>query len=175
MLQTDRLLLRPPTEDDVQSLFDIYGDLRTNAHNPHGPYPDMDTARSVLSTWAEHWKRYGFGPWAISTLQTSPKVIGYGGISFRKYLNHDKLNLGYRFGVESWGKGYATEFGKAALRHIFEELQPPEVFALVRPANAPSIRVLEKLGMVLIGNLNDVPGKPPSLIYRADKTSCSDG
>jgi [ribosomal protein S5]-alanine N-acetyltransferase len=175
MLQTARLLLRCPTEDDTQNLFEIYGDPRTNVHNPHGPYPDIDKARSVMSSWIALWQRQGFGPWAISTLHAPTKVIGYGGISFRKYLDHDKLNLGYRFSVESWGKGYATEFGKAALRYVFDELHKPEVFALVRPANASSIRVLQKIGMVLVGHLDDVPGQHQSLIYRVDNTGYSGG
>jgi [ribosomal protein S5]-alanine N-acetyltransferase len=175
MLQTERLFIRPPAENDAQSLFLIYGDPCTNVHNPHGPYPDIDKARSVLSFWSEYWQRHGFGPWAISTLQEPSKVIGYGGLSFRKYMDHDKINLGYRFGVESWGNGYATEFGRAALRYAFEQLQQPEVIAVARPANTASIRVLEKLGMILAGNLDELPGQSPSLIFHIDKASYSDG
>jgi RimJ/RimL family protein N-acetyltransferase len=44
---------------------------------------------------------------------------------------------------------------------------PPEVHAIVRPANLASSHVLRKIGMPEIGTLDDVPGKAPSLLFRA--------
>ena len=164
--RTNRLLLRPPTETDAQRMFEIFGDPRTNVHNPLGPYPDIDTARSLLATRIAHWQQYGFGQWAIAVRDAPDTVIGYGGVAYRLYLDEERLNLGYRFAAESWGQGYATELGAAALKLAFEGLIKPEVFALVRPANLASVRVLEKLGMQRSGDLDDVPGEARSLVYR---------
>lgn len=172
---TDRLLLRPPVEGDAHSLYAIYGDPLTNRYNPAGPYPDLDKARSVLADWIGHWRRHGFGQWAICRRDDPSDVIGYGGIGFRMYVDEEKLNLGYRFGVGAWGRGYATELGRMGLDHAFRELRQPEVFAIVRPANRPSIRVLEKLGMKLAGDLDDVPGEPPSLLFRSTMTDYLSG
>lgn len=175
MMRTGRLLLRRPIASDVDPLYSIYGDPRTNKYNPFGPYPDRDKAKTVLAGWMEHWHQNGFGQWAISTFDAPSEVIGFGGVAFRKYLHKDVLNLGYRFSVESWGRGYATELGRAALRHAFSDLRVPQVFAIVRPANQPSIRVLDKLGMILVGTLDDVPGDSHSLMYRADAENYSGG
>lgn len=170
-MRTSRLLLRRPDADDAENLFAIYGDPRTNAYNPHGPYPNLDRAKTVLATWITHWEQHGFGQWAISSADQPEKIIGYGGLAFKMYGDKDTLNLGYRFGVDSWGNGYATEFATETLRYAFADLNAPDISALVRPLNTPSIRVLEKIGMNKIGILEDesgVPGGRYSLLYRAE-------
>jgi [ribosomal protein S5]-alanine N-acetyltransferase len=165
-MQTERLLLRMPNESDVERLFEIFGDPRTNTYNPAAAYANLDKARSSISARIAHWRRHGFGQWVISTVTEPHHVIGHGGLSYRRYGDDEKLNLGYRFCVESWGHGYATELGRAALDVAFRDLQRQEVFAIVRPANKPSIRVLEKLDMALHGDLDGIPGEERSLIYR---------
>jgi [ribosomal protein S5]-alanine N-acetyltransferase len=158
-------------EADARRMFEIFGDPRTNVHNPLGPYPDIDTARSLLAARIAHWQQHGFGQWAIAVRDAPETLIGFGGVAYRQYLDKERLNLGYRFAVESWGRGYATELGAAALRHAFEDLAKPEVFALVRPGNLASARVLEKLGMQRSGDLDDVPGEAQSLVYRIARTA----
>jgi ribosomal-protein-alanine N-acetyltransferase len=85
------------------------------------------------------------------------------------YGEEEKLNLGYRFAVEAWGKGYATQFTKKAIDLGFTDIGEEEIFGLVRPDNIASIKVLEKAGMTQIGTLDDVPGQPESLVYRIQK------
>jgi ribosomal-protein-alanine N-acetyltransferase len=40
-----------------------------------------------------------------------------------------------------------------------------EIFAFVRPQHLASRRVLEKAGLTECGELDDVPGSPPSILY----------
>ena len=160
-----RLRLRRPASDDADILFAIYGDPRTNQTNPAGPFPDLEKAEAVLASWMAHWAEHGFGVWAIVRAEAPDQVIGFGGLSLRLYGEVEKLNLGYRFAVEAWGQGYATELGRAALDHAFKALRRDEVFGLVRPANTASIHVLEKLGMTRVGELDDVPGEAKSFVY----------
>jgi RimJ/RimL family protein N-acetyltransferase len=170
---TARLVLRAPSFDDVQRLFAIYGDPATHQFNPSGPLTDIDQAHSLLEGWLTHWQHKGYGQWAIATREAPGEIIGFGGIDARKYLHVERLNLGYRFGVQAWGQGYATELSQAALDYGFAELQVPEIYAVVRPLHYASIRVLEKVGMQRIGTLDDVPGQAASLVYRS--TRCIDG
>ena len=88
---------------------------------------------------------------------------------FRVFKGEEKLNLGYRFASQAWGKGYATEFTKKAIDVGLNQDNKEEIFAIVRPSNIASVKVLEKAGMVQIGTLNDVPGQPESLVYRIQK------
>ena len=103
------------------------------------------------------------GDWRI---EAPHHLIGFGGVAPLHYLTERRINLGYRFAVEAWGQGDATELGRDALVLAFETLNFPAVFGLVRPDHAASIRVLEKLGLKSFGLLDDVPGKAPSRVFR---------
>lgn len=57
------------------------------------------------------------------------------------------LEIGWVFGRHAWGRGYATEAGAAAMRHVLETLVRPRVVAIIDPDNVPSKRVAARLGM----------------------------
>jgi RimJ/RimL family protein N-acetyltransferase len=161
-----RLVYRAPQLDDVQRLFAIFGDPQTNLFNPAGPMQHWADAQRLLDRWMAQWASGGYGWWAIAHRDTPCHIIGFGGIAPMNYLGQQRINLGYRFAVQAWGQGYATELGRDALTLAFETLQLPEVFGLVRPDHTASIRVLEKIGMQRHGLLDDVPGQAPSLVLR---------
>lgn len=163
----DRLIYRMPQPFDAQRLFAIYSDPKTNLFNPAGPMRDLVEAQGLLSRWIEHWEKHLYGAWAIARSDAPECVIGFGGISAHDYLAEQRVNLGYRFAVEVWGHGYATQLGRDALTYAFEKLCLPEVYGLVRPDHKASIRVLEKIGMQPFGQLDDFPGKAPSLMFKA--------
>ncbi|MGA8136753.1 MAG: GNAT family N-acetyltransferase [Pseudomonas gingeri] len=167
---TSRLVLRSPKAEDLARLFAIYGDPATNQFNPAGPLSNSHQATSLLEDWLNDWETKGYGQWAIATRDSADQVIGFGGITLHKYNDVERLNLGYRFDVTSWGKGYATELGRASLEYGFGELGLDHIWALVRPAHFASIHVLEKIGMLRVDVLDDVPGKPPSLVYRISRS-----
>ncbi|MGZ0713667.1 GNAT family N-acetyltransferase [Pseudomonas palleroniana] len=162
-----RLIYRVPQPSDALRLFTIYGDPQTHLFNPAGPMKDLVEAQDLLSRWIRHWDKHSYGTWAIARAAAPEHVIGFGGISIHDYLAEQRVNLGYRFAVEAWGKGYATQLGRDSLKYAFEALCLPEVFGLVRPDHFASIRVLEKIGMQLFERLDDVPGKAPSLVFKA--------
>jgi RimJ/RimL family protein N-acetyltransferase len=58
------------------------------------------------------------------------------------------VELGYTLARDVWGRGYATELGRALIEYAFTELRVPRVVAQVEPANTASRHVLAKLGMV---------------------------
>lgn len=168
-ITTPRLMLRPVTVDDAASVFAIYGDPETNRYNPSGPLTDPGQARAALDRWLKHWAEHGFGQWAIATQEAPECVIGFGGITLYPYNDVERINLGYRFAVSAWGQGFATELARAALQFGFVELDQPQVYGVVRPAHTASIKVLEKIGMQHIDELDDVPGQAPSLVYVATR------
>lgn len=164
---TERLILRRPISEDISAFFAIFGDPATNAHNPGGPCADIAVAANMLAMRIAHWRRYGFGQWTIALRERPGVVAGFGGLAWRDYGGIERLNLGYRFGTSAWGRGYATELGRASLAHAFGTLGEPAVYALVRPSNTASVRVLEKIGMRRAGDLDDVPGHARSLVFVA--------
>ncbi|HGZ70800.1 MAG TPA: N-acetyltransferase [Nitratifractor sp.] len=71
------------------------------------------------------------------------KLIGYGGImNFR-----DGYEFGYILAKDAWGKGYATEIAIAQIEYIKKKLNSSNVYATVHPENYASVRVLEKVGL----------------------------
>lgn len=164
-VETTRLHLRPVIASDVTALFRIYGDPATNTFNPAGPYPDTEYAKTVLHRWLGYWQTRGFGHWAISPHDNPETIIGFGGLSVRRYDDIIINNLGYRFSASAWGKGLATEFAVYAIQYGFKDIRLPEISAVVRENHLASRRVLEKTGLRYIKDIHDVKDAPPSLLY----------
>lgn len=166
-MSSAQLIYRAPEPDDLDRLFAIYSDPRTQLFNPSGPMTDEAQAVGMLEGWIEHWETHGYGWWAIARKDAPEHIIGFGGIGLHDFMGEQRINLGYRFAVEAWGKGFATEMGRAALAFGFSSLNLGDVYGYVRPTHAASIRVLEKIGMKRCGELDDVPGQAPSLMFKA--------
>lgn len=160
-----RLTYRKPEVSDFDRLFEIYSDPQTQRFNPAGPMETNAQAKALVSTWIKHWATHGFGWWAIAEKASPEHLIGFGGVGYYSYLSDLRLNLGYRFASEVWGRGYATETGQFALSFAFTTHGLEHIWAIVRPGHTASIKVLEKVGMHRCGELDDVPGEPSSLIY----------
>jgi RimJ/RimL family protein N-acetyltransferase len=56
------------------------------------------------------------------------------------------IEISYVLARLFWGKGYATEGGRAAMTYAFEEFKIPRLISLIHPDNRASVRVAEKLG-----------------------------
>jgi RimJ/RimL family protein N-acetyltransferase len=99
---------------------------------------------------AEHWRTYGFGLWAIIE-KASDRMIGFAGVCHPLWLPgwERTVEVGWRLHRDVWGRGYATEAGRAALREGFERLELPEIVAFVHPDNHRSLAVAERLAMTL--------------------------
>jgi RimJ/RimL family protein N-acetyltransferase len=73
------------------------------------------------------------------------------------------FEVGWTLRRDCWGKGYATEGAREALRYAFEVLGQPRVISLIHPDNERSIHVAERLGESLEGR-TEVNGQE-ALVY----------
>jgi RimJ/RimL family protein N-acetyltransferase len=166
--RTDRLLLcvPTPTPQVADAYFAIHGDPATNVYNPAGPMRDPSAAVRILEAWHQHWREDGYGYWVVRAPETG-RIIGFAGIRppileppalafapTRAAVTSTPpeppfLNLYYRFRPDTWGNGYATEVGRAALDLAAKVAPGIPVAALIRPDNTPSLRVAERLGLRL--------------------------
>lgn len=165
IIETERLYLRPIAASDLDALYAIYGDPQTHLFNPAGPYPNISYAQNKLAGWLSQWPLNGFGNWAISLSRSPAEVIGFGGITRSKIDATRDINLGYRFSTAVWGQGLATELALASLAFGFEHLKLREISATVRANHLASRRVLEKVGMHKVGEIEEADHEIGSVIY----------
>ena len=110
-----RLGVRRPVPEDLEAVFRVHGDPRTNTHNPAGPDRDRDASRERLQEWLEHWELHGFGYWVVESLAAPGEVVGFTGVRHSTWLGERVLNLYYRYAPEHWGQGYAAEGARHAV------------------------------------------------------------
>jgi len=164
-METDRLLLRAPRAEDLDALYALHADPVAARFDAGGPMQSLDEARGLLADCLTHWDAHQFGYWVIALREQPDEVIGFGGLKYRMLDGLQRLNLYFRFTPGTWGRGYASEMALAAMELAFCSLHAASVLAVVRPANTPSRKTLERLGLHLKGSLTDCPGQQPSLLF----------
>jgi len=148
LVETRRLTLRPFREDDVGPLFEIQGDVDAMRYT-HAASSRQECAH-WHRTYAAQTSTLGFAPWTV-VLRDEARIIGWGGLGVDPFDPGWGIEVSYYFHPAYWGRGYATELVRAALQHAFDVLGLDAIGAFVRPANAASVRVLEKCGFSLCG------------------------
>jgi len=145
-VETERLVLRRPTADDLDDLHRIHADPRTWLHKPELRHDSREESTRQLAIWLAHWGERGYGYW---TVELDGEVIGFGGLMLipRWQGRQDVLNLYYRFDPAQWGRGYATETARAAIELADRELPHLPVVARIRPSNEESVAVAERAGL----------------------------
>ena len=147
-LLTDRLALRAYDPDDHEQMHEVlYGDAEAMRLIGGTVHPD-ETARRVRG-YAEMHVRRGYAFWAVEERETG-LLIGEAGL--QPFGGEGPaVELGYGFGPAFWGRGFATEAGRAIVAEAFTGLGLDEIVAVTRDENAASQHVLAKLGFVAAG------------------------
>jgi 3-dehydroquinate dehydratase / shikimate dehydrogenase len=149
-LETDRLILRPFTLDDID---DAYTILETHPDvwkfDPGFQRTHAQRA-GLVERYVQTNDENGCGTLAM-TLKQSGVFVGYIGLQTyclsKESLSADEVELFYKLGWDYWGRGYAFEACKEILRYAFEELHLARVITATNHANEPSLRLLRRLGM----------------------------
>ena len=143
IIETERLVLRPYSLDDVDAYYQINLDPDVSKYtNDGGVKTKEEIYRTIKENVLGDYKKYGFGRYAVVSKKEN-ELIGFSGMKFLP--EHNGVDLGYRYKKAYWGKGIATEAGKASLYFAFHELKFKNILGFVLPDNKASIRVLEKL------------------------------
>ena len=143
-IETERLLLRPFRLEDVEHAYRMNLDPAISTYTGDGGVVSKtEIRRRIEEDVLGDYKKYGFGRLVVE-LKEENKFIGFSGLKYLPDLK--EVDIGFRFFKEYWGKGIATESGKACVKYGFDELRLEKLIGLVLPENIASIRVLEKLG-----------------------------
>lgn len=142
VIETARLRLRMFRPEDLDSLAALFADPDVMRYVADGKPADRETAEKAIDSMLAHWERHRFGRWAVEDKETG-EFVGYGGL--RSLLGTPEAV--YHFAKAHWGKGFATEVGRASLHFGFDDRGFERIVAIAKPANNASIHVLQKLGM----------------------------
>ena len=154
-LETDRLLLRRFTEDDVDNLVDLDSDPDVMRFiNGGRPTPRDEIQHSFLPSFLDYYRRFaGYGFWATVEKSTG-EFLGWFHLRPLPGAAHDEPELGYRLRKAAWGKGYGTEGSRALIGKAFTDLGARRVVASTMVVNVGSRRVMEKAGLRFVRNFH---------------------
>ena len=146
MLRTRRLLLRPWRPADRPAFARMNADPGVMEFfvSPLTAGQSDALADRLEADLAER----GFGVWAVEELD-SGAFIGFTGLLHQRFEAPftPAFEIGYRLAKPAWGRGYATEAARAAVRFGFESADLAEVVSMTAVANLRSRSVMEKLGL----------------------------
>jgi len=150
-LETERLLLRPPTLDDVEAAGELLGDPEVMRFIG-GSIAPREAWPTIVERWMFRWEANGMGPFVVER-RADGRFVGRVGMHVwdtRTWVPSTwadagafgQPELGWALARAMWGSGYATE----AARAVREWVQVDSLVSVIAPGNVASQRVAEKLG-----------------------------
>jgi ribosomal-protein-alanine N-acetyltransferase len=144
-LRTERLVLRPVTEDDVDAMLAIRNAPAAIATtNTKEPLPRERMAAQV-GRRVETWRERGFGSWLVLEGAEPVAFVEVHPIGEGSGIDPDELELGVVVHPDRWGEGIAGEAGLAAARDLFDRVGREAVYAEIEETNDKSLRLVAKV------------------------------
>jgi len=162
---TERLRLEPIRDELADDLWRVHQDDAV-AYWYAGPF-SLEEAAERARDWGQAWASGDVAKWLAYDRATG-ELVGRGGLSrlpvgsaaeraIRGLVGPlapwDGLELGWALRSPFWGRGFATEIGRAGLDFAFERLAAPSVIAFTERHNVRSRAVMERLGMRFVGEI----------------------
>lgn len=148
-LYTSRLHLRNVTGGDAAEIFVLRSDHRVMAFLDRAPAASLEEAAAFIQNSINLQQAGDAITWAI-TLKEDPTLIGT--IAYwRMQKEHHRAEIGYTLHPDHQGKGIMQEAMTAVLAYGFSVMKLHSIEANVNPANAASIKLLERNGFVREG------------------------
>jgi RimJ/RimL family protein N-acetyltransferase len=151
LFQTERLRLREMTEADSAFYLAMLSDPDFKTHIADRGVRTIEQASAHMQERVfASYDAHGFGMWLVSRKQDG-ESLGMAGLVKRDFLRN--VDLGYAFLPAGRGAGYATEAAAGVVEYARTQLGIRRLSAIVSPGNAPSVRVLERLGFAHCGRV----------------------
>lgn len=153
-LESKRLVGEPASERHRDVAVELFGDPEvakwiwpegragSDAVGPRTPAQ----AQQTLARFIDHWRQHGFGWWYLRERE-SGSYVGEVGLQLTKVDDDEVVEVGWTLLPRYWNRGYATEAARVALDHGFGPLGLEEIYSFTMTNNRASQRVMEKLGM----------------------------
>jgi RimJ/RimL family protein N-acetyltransferase len=147
-IETERLTLRHWRKDDFRPYHAIMREPAVHRHFGPEPIGAEECWRRITAA-VGGWQFNGFGTWAV-TDRNDGRLLGNAGLftAWRDLAPEfgEEPEMGWIMATETHGKGLAHEACRAVLAWAESELTPMDIWAIIAPANTPSIKLAERLG-----------------------------
>lgn len=144
-LETERLILRPPTQEDFEPWAAFVAD--PEAARFLGGAQGRPGAWRIMSTMTGAWIVRGFSMFSVIE-KSSGRWVGR--LGPWQPEGWPGTEVGWGIAREHWGKGYATEGAVAAIDWAFRDLGWDEVIHTIEAENTPSQKVAQRLGSTIL-------------------------
>jgi RimJ/RimL family protein N-acetyltransferase len=147
-IETERLVLRAWRKDDFRPYHAILQQPEVHRHFGPQPMAAEECWRRLMAS-VGGWQFNGFGTWAVET-KADGRLVGNVGL-FTAWRDlepefGEQPEMGWIMASETHGRGLASEACVAALDWAAANLPPTPIWAIIAPANAPSLILAERLG-----------------------------
>lgn len=143
ILETERLILRPWSEEDAEELYTYASDPDVGPAAGWPPHTSVENSREIICEVLSAPETYAV------CLKETGKPIGSIGLHRNDLATaEDEYELGYWIGKPFWGQGLIPEASREILRYAFEELGMNRIWCGYYDGNEKSRRVQEKLGFI---------------------------
>lgn len=143
-LGTARLELRPVTHRDLDPLHEHWTDPEVRRFLWDDVTIAVERVASEIDSSLASFDANGFGLWALRE-SGERRLAGFAGLRF--FGEPPEVEILYSLTPRLWGRGIATEAGRAVLDHGFDRIGLERIHGRTDPPNVASRRVLERLGM----------------------------
>lgn len=152
-IETSRLVLRDWLPQDTKPFSDLNSDSEVMRYFPKKL--TQEESEQFIKRIQDHWHTYSFGLWAAEVKSTN-EFIGFIGLATATFEASFTpcIEIGWRLDKKFWRKGYASEGANKVLEYGFKNLKLPEIFSFTSQLNVPSMKVMEKIGMIRDFNLD---------------------
>ena len=142
--ETDRLVLRPWTEDDAESLFQYAKDPDVGPIAGWPVHTTVDNSKDIIKDVLSADETYAV------CLKEDNRAIGSIGLippaQTHTEVADDEMEIGYWIGVPFWGKGLIPEAVRRLQEHAFFDLGCSAIWCGYYDGNEKSRRCQEKCG-----------------------------
>jgi Acetyltransferases, including N-acetylases of ribosomal proteins len=144
ILETERLMLRPWSESDAESLYEFAKDSRVGPIAGWPVHTSVENSRQIIKDVLSADETYAI------VQKGEGKAIGSIGLMIGEKSNldigHDEAEIGYWIGVPYWGKGMVPEAVERLMKYAFEKVGILKIWCGYFDGNQKSKRVQEKCG-----------------------------
>lgn len=148
-----RVTLRPLADSDVPALFAVFSDEQVMRYWSTPPMREVADAQALLDEIRSCFVQRSLFQWGVARVEDN-RVVGTCTL-FNLDRRNRRAEVGYALASDCWGQGLMTEALGALIAYAFGPLDLTRLEADVDPRNAPSIRIVERLGFVREGLLRE--------------------